>query len=124
MGPDPNHKDPLSAPPVIHLEGFPEPLHTAAGRPVGSNMIRKVPLFQGAKQVGVLTHWINEAAKHRNGGDFKKAKPAEVVVVPLLRGTPASIATRIRGIGRKRQRQSLLERMKIMAGVKSAGASV
>lgn len=42
-------------------------------------------------------HWKNAAAKKRCGGDFSKARPGEVKVVPVFRGIPARFANEVRG---------------------------
>jgi hypothetical protein len=95
--------------PVVQLAGAPEPLKTAAGRYVGSRVIRSVPLFEGGRVVGVLTAWVNEAAKRRNKGVFKDAKPTDVVLIPLYRGAPASVYNRLKAAAKRRVQKQAIE---------------
>lgn len=48
-------------------------------------------------------HWKNAAAKKRCGGDFSKAKPGEVKIVPVFRGMPSRFANEVRSDIKRRR---------------------
>ena len=107
--------------PVI---GVRQPLKKADGRFVGSKPILATPLFNEGKILGYRSHWINEAARRRNDGDMTKAKPSELVQVPVFRGIPARLANEIRTHQRRERKKSLISRIRAqIADRKEAHAS-
>lgn len=101
--------------------GIREPLKTAGGKPVGSSLILATELWNEGKVLGVVSHWRNAAARRRAEGDMTKAKPNELVQVPVYRGIPASLASVYRADNRREQRKSMVERIKASIQARMAG---
>ena len=66
--------------------GLVKPLKKADGHFIGSTPLLAQPLFNVPNPIGVVSHWISAAAKRRCNGDMTKAKPGELVQVPVHRG--------------------------------------
>ena len=92
--------------------GIIEPLKKADGKFVGDKPLLARPLFNNPKPLGTVSHWVNEAAKRRAGGDMTKALPSELVQVPLYRGTSARFYNELRADHRKQQKRSLMQRIR------------
>lgn len=130
----------LNSSPMIGADGkqvigIPQPLKTAAGKPVGSNVILARPLFNVPKPLGEVVHWRNAAARRRWNGDFKAAYndkegykekgctiygKADLVVVPLYRGIPMRLANEYRADNLREQRrkaaQTFMQRIRDAVG--------
>jgi hypothetical protein len=94
------------------ITGIVQPLKTAAGKFVGEKPLLARPLFDMPPPLGTVSHWINAAAKLRCGGDMSKAKPSELVQVPVYRGTSARFMNEIRADHRRKQKLSLMQRIR------------
>lgn len=92
--------------------GIDHPLHLANGKPHGTNIILASELWNKGQVLGVVSHWANEAARRRNGGDMTKAKASELVQVPHYRGVSCELARMYRFENRKEHRKSVLQRVK------------
>jgi hypothetical protein len=91
------------------------PLFTAAGRPVGRSALRLSPAWEMPQPMGVVSHWINEAARRRCHGDMALAEKKELVQVPIFKGVSMRFANEQRYHARKAE-----IKRSIMAQVKAA----
>ncbi len=109
------------------IVGVKMPLMTAAGKPVGSRVIRATPLFNMPNPLGTQPHWRTEAARRRWNGDFEAAYKDpkgknDIIVVPLYRGVAARIANQFRGQQRRARRKSILAQIKERITARMQGA--
>lgn len=90
------------------------PLFLANGKPHGSHLLRLVPAWQPGQQLGVVSHFRNEAARRRCGGDMSKADKKDLVQVPVFRGISCALASDLRAAAKRQRKKSLIERIKAM----------
>lgn len=99
---------------MVHKMDAAPSLFLANGKPHGAHLLKLVPAWQPGHQIGVVSHFRNEAARRRAGGDMRKAEKQDLVQVPMFRGISCALASSLRAASKRNRKRSLMDRIKAM----------